>query len=467
MSKDEIRHVTRTMVAHELFRLCYYTPGDNGRGVPAHFEGAPGVAKTAFAAQFARSVGAPFLHLNATMKGEGYFGVVPVPVKRDDGTTELQFPVPAAIHEMNRLGRGIIVFDEYNSTPGNMRAAMLGTLQERVFGDVQLHPGIWVVALSNPVGIGTHATPMSLPESNRFVHFKWPCVSTDEYFQYLQDAAVSWSPDSMRPKTEYGTGLDAQDREVHKKFAAAFSASIVAAKQFMPLCFTALLASAGTKEASKDAENALLVLPTKNAKNTAAPFPSPRSWSNTMRLLATIEILYPADGSVNVPGGVIRGEALQELKQQLQIAVIEGAIGEGVASAFLDWKAEMAVPDMDAWLGSDTAACLNTVEFDVARTDRTLVILESAALHLVSQPPERDPFVKRAAENLWHVLTKAHKQTESAEVVAIAAGHLIRAAAAMNVATRRDYGLMTKVSQDLIRQVLPSAMMGNANAKKK
>lgn len=343
------------LVMHAI-RVLFYTPADNGWGVPVHFEGMPGVAKTAVLTAMAREYGVPIWHLNPGQKGEGAFGVVPVPTFDNDGVGLLDFPSNRRIREMQKFGRGILFFDELNSAPRSIRPALLGTLQERVFGDEDLAPGIRMFAASNPVGIGTNATPMSAPEANRFCHVSWGNPNQKEVIGHHVSSMASFDRtfyESLAVKTRvYKYQGEPTEKKVLDKFPRMFAET--ATKM---LTFTSSYALVNP-DSYEPGSNGLLAVP--NAKRSASlAFPSPRSWSNAARLVAATNILV----------------ADPELNSSLVSMFITGCVGEAAAAAYLSWLVREDLPDFNAWLeGNADAPTLQS-----GRIDRTFMVCVGAA----------------------------------------------------------------------------------------
>lgn len=349
-------HYTQHDIVLEALRVIFFTPGDNGWSVPAHLEGMPGVAKTAIIGELAKEIGVPMWHLNPTQKGEGAFGVVPVPTFDDAGVPLLDFPSNRKIREMQQFGRGIIFFDELNSAPRSLRPALLGTLQERVFGDEQLVPGIRAYAASNPVGIGTNATPMSAPEANRFVHIAWGCPAAKDVTSYHVGQMANFNRafyETVTPKKpvhEYGGA--STEKKVLDKFPRIFAETI-----------TKMLGFTGTytlvnPDSYESGANGLLAVPNQKRSSILA-FPTPRSWTNAARLVATTKILH----------------GTSELGAALESLFISGCVGEAAAASYSTWLVREDLPDYAAWLeGGAEAPMMNS-----GRIDRTFMVCVGAA----------------------------------------------------------------------------------------
>src|SRR5258706_13170330 len=93
-----------------LLRAALFTPGPNRMwGLPILLWGAPGVAKTALIRQLSDEYSMPLEVLSPACRGEGAFGVTPVPV---DG--RMTYPRPDWTDRFEQTGRGIGFIDEIN-----------------------------------------------------------------------------------------------------------------------------------------------------------------------------------------------------------------------------------------------------------------------------------------------------------------------------------------------------------------
>lgn len=347
----------------KLITISYFTPGENGWCVPVHSEGYPGVAKTAVHYQLAEELGVDFWHLNPTQKGEGAFGVVPVPTYKEDGGIILRFPNNANIERMMVSGRGVLFFDELLSAPRNIRPAMLGTLQERVFGDTTLPPGVRLFAASNPVGVGVNATPFTAPEANRFCHLKWPQPQASELIAYHMAKAANFD------RTFYDKTFDpGKAREYSAKAKETEDKVLTAFPRFFGEEISQMLSFAERYEPPRiegyeKGASGLLALPNKKSVSTDA-WCSPRSWSNAARLAAATTILMGKD----------------EDTESLRGTLIAGCVGDAAYAAYASWKEEADLPDYPAWF----SGAQKDPELSRARPDRAFLIATGAANYVAT-----------------------------------------------------------------------------------
>lgn len=168
-----------------LTKTCIFTPGSRGWGLPIVFWGSPGVAKSDVIEQVARDWGMHLEVLSPGERGEGAFGVVPVPVQKKDGRMVLSYPAPDFIDLFEEDGRGILFVDELNTAPNAVRPALLGLVHARRLGSTHLGQGVRVIAAGNPAGHGGTGADLPKPNANRLGHIEWEAPDATQWTQWL------------------------------------------------------------------------------------------------------------------------------------------------------------------------------------------------------------------------------------------------------------------------------------------
>lgn len=341
-----------------LIKIAYYVITSVGFGIPLLVTGDPGTAKTASFQRVARELRTPYLHLSPAQRGEGYFGVVPVPKTLDDGQTVLTMPTNTAIAQMVRLGHGLVVLDELRNCPRNLAAAMLGTLQEREFGDISLPPGVRVVALSNEHRDSVNGQPLSAAAANRVCHIKWPKQEPAELLNFIQGGGLDNPHLSELTEEEYDGHETVESREKammalwpeHVKVAAAQVA------RFLNTC-------SSTKQ-----KIGLNVKPQAGSAEADGPWQSTRSWTNVICTLASVRIMKKL--------GIIDNQ--DETDDNELAVLIDGLVGPS-GTSMLTWVARQDLPDIE-----DVLEGREKINPSDNRPDRFALIVDAAAEKILS-----------------------------------------------------------------------------------
>lgn len=358
----------------KLATIAFFTPVDGGWGLPLLWTGPPGVAKTALNKAWARSWNAMFLHLSPGQKGDGYFGVVPVPYRNEAGVEVLRFPVNQDIAKLMELGRGLVLADELRSAPGIVRPALLGLAQERMFGDATLPVGVRIWAASNRTAEAVNGRALSAPEANRFCHIQWVGADAMEMMNYGVES-------SQRPAFEDRIAPDYKDTKAFDDIERMVLAD--RAQQRGALSTEIFGGFISRYDAAK--ASALSNQPRPGSPESDGPWPSPRSWTNVLNLQAAYRTLRA--------NGVIQASGHESDDAELT-ALIKGCVGP-IGGEYLEWQREQDIPDYALWLDGKSP-----VEFEEGRDDRTFLIMAGGASHILSLAkgsPER----KRRAAAFW------------------------------------------------------------------
>jgi hypothetical protein len=140
------------------------------KGLPLLLEGPPGEGKTSLVRAAARAAGLGLEVLSPIARGEGMFGVTPVPL-RTDGGTRVEFPAPLGSESW-----GAVLVDDVRATPSHLQGALLDLVLERRLGNLTL--GCPVIAAANAASVG--GTPLSAAVINRFVTVEYRCSDIGE-----------------------------------------------------------------------------------------------------------------------------------------------------------------------------------------------------------------------------------------------------------------------------------------------
>lgn len=254
------------------------------------FLGAPGVGKTASCYAVAKSLDIPIEVVIASLREPSDFAGLPVVV---DGRVSSMAPPDWAMR-LSQVSKGILFLDECLQVGPTVQAALMRVVLERKVGDLQLPPGIQVVAAGNPLEGTTFGYELTSPLANRFCHLNWELKSDD----WVQGAIQGWpEPSVRRLRPEWELEIPAQ---------------------------MSLVASYIRSQPHK-----LLHVPDNEAQASRG-WASPRSWSASARLTAA-----------TLSAGLGDDTALQ---------FTSGCVGEGAAIEYWSWRRDLDLPDPEELL---------------------------------------------------------------------------------------------------------------------
>lgn len=149
-----------------ILKAALFCPGPRGFwGMPILLHGRSGTGKSAIVEAVARLCGLNYYRLAPSERGEGQFGVVPVPFP--DGY--LHYPPPDFVAGFD-ASPTLLFVDEIDSVPMAMQAPLLGMVQLRTIGSHTFGRGVRVIGAANGVA-GTWDLREDL--LNRFGHLEY------------------------------------------------------------------------------------------------------------------------------------------------------------------------------------------------------------------------------------------------------------------------------------------------------
>lgn len=226
----------------DILRLCLTTPG----ALTPVVVGPPGIGKSQRIRELAKSLNLDCEVLSPGERGEGAFGVVPVP----NGDGYLHYPPPDWVKRFAESGRGIVFVDEINTAPPALQPALLGLVLDGRIGGYQLPPGVKRVAAMNPTAQAASGWDLPPALANRMQYLTWNAPSASEWADWLcefapkQDGAgfiKACSLASVYHRKNPGRLLEDPDKVLAARFPPAFCTprSWETAVRMLASCFDA------------------------------------------------------------------------------------------------------------------------------------------------------------------------------------------------------------------------------------
>ncbi|MCX4694741.1 MoxR family ATPase [Streptomyces sp. NBC_01408] len=270
--------------------------------LPVLLWGEPGIGKTASLTQLAESLDLPLTTVIASVHEPSDFSGLPV-VGDDPAEQGVPMAPPDWAVRLVRAGRGLLFLDELSTAPPAVQAALLRLVLERRIGSLHLPPGVRIVAAANPRSSAADGWELSPPLANRFVHLQW--IHDQEVV--VRGLGGTW-PRATLPRLDPGKLAPAVD------FARRAVCGLLAARPAL-----------------------VHRLPSGEARR-GGPWPSPRSWEMTLRLIA----FATAAGSA----------------RDVLSLLVRGTVGDGPGLELLASLDRMDLPDPEALLADPAGAAL-------------------------------------------------------------------------------------------------------------
>jgi hypothetical protein len=257
--------------------------------VPVLLWGAPGTGKTSAIRAMADELGLPCKTVIASIREPSDFAGLPVVA---DG--RVIFAPPRWARELAEEVEGILFLDEISTAPPAVQAALLRVVLERVVGDLELPPGVVVIAAANPPELAADGWDLSAPLANRFCHLDWPVESQ----AFAEGLTGGWGAPSVPRLPENWDSESAVGRGLISAFVSVRPGLAVA----MP----------------------------DDGASAGRGWPSPRSWE----MAALLWSAATAAGA----------------SEQARALLVMGSVGQGAGLELVNWASEMDLPDPEVVL---------------------------------------------------------------------------------------------------------------------
>ncbi|MFE9790621.1 AAA family ATPase [Streptomyces goshikiensis] len=270
--------------------------------LPVLLWGEPGIGKTAALTQLAESLDLPLTTVIASVHEPSDFSGLPV-IGDDPAVQGVPMAPPDWAVRLVRAGRGLLFLDELSTAPPAVQAALLRLVLERRIGALRLPPGVRIVAAANPRSSAADGWELSPPLANRFVHLRW----THDHEVVVRGLGGTW-PRATLPR------LDPE--------------RLTGAVDLARRAVCGLLTTRPT----------LVHRLPSGESGRGGPWPSPRSWDMTLRLIA----FATAAGS----------------SREVLSLLVRGSVGDGPGLELLAGLDRMELPDPEELLADPAGAVL-------------------------------------------------------------------------------------------------------------
>ncbi len=248
--------------------------------IPLLITGGAGIGKTSEAREIARILSWMYYEINPSNSAPE--DLTMPQVNRERGV--LQSIPWEWVAQMQEADNGLFVVDEFNTGSKQMEAALMKVILEGKIGSISMGDGVRRIALMNPASLATNGSEISGPTANRFCHLK-----AMPYFK-------AWKQGQLTGKYPMNLVRVPDNWTEYIPQAAAMVVSYL----------------------ETHGEHFYLE-PDEGSPAMSGPWPSPRTWDMTKRLLAAC---LACD---------------LNLESDITTLLVCGCVGEGVGGQFLTW----------------------------------------------------------------------------------------------------------------------------------
>lgn len=343
------------MGIENVVKAALFTPGRRGWGLPLLFWGPPGVGKTDIIEDLGRAWRMHVEVLSPGERGEGAFGVTPVPIK-SSGRYVQTYPAPDWIDAFDDFdGRGILYLDEFSTAEPRIQAAMLGMIQGRRVGTSMLPRGVRVMGASNPPDMAANGNEINSALANRVGHMQWPVPDEQAWSDHIL-ATNGW----QAPKVDR-LDPEAEEARVQAAWPGAWARA------------AGLVSTYHVRH-----RGSLHLMPRMGDPQASGAWPSHRTW---------------AYGTASLATSIVHG--LSEIET---VELVSGFIGDAAVKQFLAWRATMDLPDPQALLSGKVQW-----EHDPDRIDKSHAVLSTLVAY-ATMTWSRAAMPANVATHLWQII---------------------------------------------------------------
>lgn len=301
------------------------------RGAPICIWGGSGIGKTDQVEQAAARAGLKLESLMPAHHPPEDFGGVPVPDQKDEEGYRLACLL-GQVRRLNKLGEGVLFFDEASNAAPATQGAMLKTLFGHCVGDTKMSPRIRMLLAANPPEIAAGGYGFEQPTANRIIHFAAGKPPKDRWREwYRTEGQVSVKPiQSLEPK-------------LLANWADSYSGVKAIMDDFLDTFW----------------EEQAYVQPGPGDPKGGFAWRSPRMWVLAGRCVATIRAL-------NMP-------------EELEALFVAGCVGYGPSQVWQEFSAKSDLPKARDVLN-------NGWKVDTRRLDRTYTVVTAVSSFVGNLP---------------------------------------------------------------------------------
>lgn len=365
----------------KLIKTAFFTPGPGGRwGLPMILIGDPGSAKTSSAEAVAADTGLFMETIISSLREPSDFLGLPIPIKAKDGSTRVQYAPPEWAVNLAEKKHGVAFFDEINTSPPAVQAALLRVALDGVVGEFALPKTIRFIAAMNSTEDAAGGWDLAAPLANRFGHLVWDAPSAEDWGDWL-----------LAPEADDANLKKAKTEKARVDRVLAEEARVMSLWDEPFAVARGLVAGFIRKR-----PELLMQKPAAGDPKAGKAWPSPRSWELATRALA--------------------GATVHDLSEAEREIFLASFVGNGPVAELAVWLAEADLPDPKDVLDGKVK-----FRHDASRLDRTAAVLQACAAYV---SPERCANRKERAGRLWEILGDVD---DALDVVVPAARVLVRA----------------------------------------